>query len=334
MASYKDIIGIGIRKVSSDPPNPANGQMWYNTTTKVIKGLKVNPAGVWSTGGNLNTGKDNAGSAGTQTSAIVAGGGTPAGPNTATVETYDGSSFTEVSDLNTTRRQLGGAAADNTAALVFAGDTSTGSTGMSAKTESWNGSSWTEVGDLNTARQGPGSGGASYTSAIAIGGGFGSPGNSDKTETWNGSSWTEVGDLNLARRFMGGAGTVTAALGFGGNGGSPIDVKQAVNESWNGSSWTEVGDLNTAKVQMASFGTQTQAIACCASTPSPSTRVDTELWNGSSWSEQNNLTTPGIGGNGAGTTTAGLVGGRNGSPAAATEEWNAPSSSTVTFTTS
>ena len=52
---------------------------------------------------------------------------------------------------------------------------------------------------------------------------------------------------------MGGAGTTTAALGIGGNGGSPIDVKQAVNESWNGSSWTEVGDLNTAKVQMASL---------------------------------------------------------------------------------
>ena len=92
--------------------------------------------------------------------------------------------------------------------------------------------------------------------------------------------------------------------------------------------------MNKARVQMASFGTQTEAIACCGNTPSPSTRVDTELWNGSSWAEQNNLSTPGTSGNGTGTAQAGLVGGRNGTPATASEEWNAPSSSTVTFTTS
>ena len=35
---------------------------------------------------------------------------------------------------------------------------------------------------------------------------------------WNGSAWTETGDLNTARNDLGGSGTSTAALGFGGTG--------------------------------------------------------------------------------------------------------------------
>jgi hypothetical protein len=36
------------------------------------------------------------------------------------------------------------------------------------------------------------------------------------TESWNGTSWTELNDLNTARRLLGGSGTNTAALAFGG----------------------------------------------------------------------------------------------------------------------
>ena len=72
---------------------------------------------------------------------------------------------------------------------------------------------------------------------------FYSPGNTGATESWDGSNWTEVNDLNTARRFLAGAGSTTAALGFGGY----IGPNTAANESWNGSSWTEVSDLNTAR---------------------------------------------------------------------------------------
>ena len=45
MSEYKNIIGTHIKTVTTDPPNPENGQMWYNSTTKVVKGFTANPAG-------------------------------------------------------------------------------------------------------------------------------------------------------------------------------------------------------------------------------------------------------------------------------------------------
>ena len=61
------------------------------------------PIGAWSTGGNLNTARNNAAGFGTQVAGITAGGGTPSA--TANVESYDGTSWTEVNNLNTARFQ-------------------------------------------------------------------------------------------------------------------------------------------------------------------------------------------------------------------------------------
>ena len=56
MATYKEIHGTVIETVTSDPSNPVNGQVWYNSTDQVLKGFTSNPAGSWASGGNLNTG--------------------------------------------------------------------------------------------------------------------------------------------------------------------------------------------------------------------------------------------------------------------------------------
>ena len=37
MATYKEIKGTQIEAVSSDPSNPVEGQVWYNTTTQNIQ---------------------------------------------------------------------------------------------------------------------------------------------------------------------------------------------------------------------------------------------------------------------------------------------------------
>ena len=42
MATYKEIRGNNIPIRSSDPSNPIIGEMWYNTTTGVLKGRKFN----------------------------------------------------------------------------------------------------------------------------------------------------------------------------------------------------------------------------------------------------------------------------------------------------
>ena len=100
MTTYKDIRGTHIKTVTSDPPAPVNGQMWYNSTTQVMKGFTSNP-GAWSTSGNMNTARYVLAGAGTQTAGLAFGGETP--PHTNATESYNGSSWTELNNLNTSR---------------------------------------------------------------------------------------------------------------------------------------------------------------------------------------------------------------------------------------
>ena len=119
---------------------------------------------------------------------IIFGGAEPA--DSGKTESWDGTSWTEVADINTARRNLGGAGSSNTSAFGFGGESP-----AKANAEQWDGSAWTEVGDLNTARLYMGAAGAS-SSALAYGGS-----NLVKAilKYWNGSSWTEVNDLSTAR---------------------------------------------------------------------------------------------------------------------------------------
>ena len=39
MTTYKEIRGTNIEAVASDPSNPVEGQVWYNTTTNAVKGF-------------------------------------------------------------------------------------------------------------------------------------------------------------------------------------------------------------------------------------------------------------------------------------------------------
>ena len=148
MTTYKDIRGTHIKTVTSDPPAPVNGQMWYNSTTQVMKGLTSNPAGAWATGGATNTGRQDLGGNGIQTAALIYGGRTA--PLTAVTESYNGTSWTEVNDLNTARSGVQGLGT-YTAALGAGGYKVTPQYTL-AIVESWNGSNWTEVNDLGAAR--------------------------------------------------------------------------------------------------------------------------------------------------------------------------------------
>ena len=98
MSTYKEIHGTDIEILSSDPANPVEGQVWYNSTSNTVKAVFNNP-GSWSTGGALNTARKNFGDAGTQTAALAFGGdGGGAGEVTVT-ESYNGTSWTEVNDM-------------------------------------------------------------------------------------------------------------------------------------------------------------------------------------------------------------------------------------------
>jgi hypothetical protein len=162
MAQYTGIQGSNILIVSSDPANPVEGQIWYNSTSNLLKGYQnviVNAA--WASGGNLGTAKYMMGSAiqGTQTASLKFGGN----PYTGVTESYNGTSWSPVSSLNTPRGRLAGAGTQ-TAALGFGGLTP-----LSSATESWGGSSWTTVNSLNRAvRNNAGIG--TQTAAVSFGG--------------------------------------------------------------------------------------------------------------------------------------------------------------------
>ena len=67
--------------------------------------------------------------------------------NYAIAESWNGTAWTEVGDLNTARRGAAAGKQSSTAGLVFGGFI----TAVTALNEAWNGSAWTEVADLNTA---------------------------------------------------------------------------------------------------------------------------------------------------------------------------------------
>ena len=154
------------------------------------------PATAWASGGSLNTARKAGSAGGRQTNAIAFAGFTTT--MAAVAETYDGSSFTEVADLNTARRYLAGSGATGTAAIGFGGQTTT--TNVVGNTETWNGSAWSEAADLNTSRGYlAGANFAPSSASLGFGGDTEGDGTGDSalTETWDGTSWTEVGDLIL-----------------------------------------------------------------------------------------------------------------------------------------
>ena len=85
MAEYKQLHGTNIETVSSDPSNPINGQVWYNSTDQVLKGFTSSPAGTWATSNAMNVARSSlsAQNIGLQTAALSFGGN---GPTTATEE--------------------------------------------------------------------------------------------------------------------------------------------------------------------------------------------------------------------------------------------------------
>jgi len=202
MTEYKGIKGGKVRNFDTDPDNPYVGQVWYNQTLGDLRVRATTLTSAWASGGNLNTARFGLGGAGADnTSALAFTGRGSSFPtlNTET-ESYDGTTWTEVNDVNTATYYVGGAGTQ-TAALKFGGRLTPGP--ASASTESWNGTSWTAVNDLNTGKYGLG-GAGTQTSALAFGGFISA--DTAQTESWNGTSWTELNDLNTARRYLGGAG--------------------------------------------------------------------------------------------------------------------------------
>jgi hypothetical protein len=166
----------------------------------------------WTSVNSLPTQKSTLGGCGTQTAAL-AFGGNPGTGRVATTEEYDGTNWTAVNNLNTARSEMGSAGIQ-TAALAFGGEAAA----VTGATEEYDGTSWvTSPGSLNTARRAIGSTVAGTQTAALGFSGILDPGSTAATEEYDGTSWTSVNPLNTTRNNLSGAGTVSAALAFGGN---------------------------------------------------------------------------------------------------------------------
>jgi len=156
----------------------------------------------------MNTGRsDTMGNWGTSTSGVWASGYTTTEVNN--TETWDGTSWSNATVVNTPRSYAAGLGRSNTDGIVIGG--------YPARTivEQWDGSSWTEVGDLNEGRS---SWNSSGTESLGIVFGGDSPPKSVNTELWNGTSWTELNNLSTGVAGHGGTknGSANTALAFGG----------------------------------------------------------------------------------------------------------------------
>jgi hypothetical protein len=86
-------------------------------------------------------------------------------------------------------------------------------------------------------------------------------------------------------RCLAGAGTQTAALGFG---GLADTAETGATEEYDGSTWTSnPTGLNTARRLLGGAGTQTAALAFGGDLGPPGATAATEEYDGSTWTNSN-----------------------------------------------
>ena len=264
MATYKEIVGQKITKVTSDPSDPKTGQMWYNSTDGNLRGLGILEA--WSSASSTINAKQRPGGCGTQTAGLAAGGLTaPPASALGTTEEYNGSGWSSGGNLNTARGNVGMAGTQT--AAVFSGKGSPG-TPYAGTTELYDGTSWTtnpnSANDTYNYRSNCGI----QTAALFTGGNYPPTNRAAGNEEFNGTSFSEGGDLPQKQSSQGQAGTQTAAINSFGTTNSPVpgnsgDGDNAISLEYDGTSWT-AGPNGNGVVPLAGYsmgsGTQTDAL--------------------------------------------------------------------------
>jgi hypothetical protein len=260
MADYKVIKGFGIQSIAGDPTFII-GQAWYDNVANAFQVHIESKA--WAEGNNLNTGRTLTTGGGTQTAGIQVAGGVPPGVQTCDlVEEYDGTSYSEVTELSALTNNTS-FIGTQTAGMQCSGNHRTA--GAQKDTEEYNGASWSNGGDQNIIRNSAGCCAAGTQTAGLLAGGYQSlpspAGDRAQSEEYNGASWTEGNELNTARAVGGSGGrSDSAAITFGGYKQTAPTGTQDITEEYNGASWAETGDLNTGRSAMGGAGDQSSAL--------------------------------------------------------------------------
>ena len=282
---------------------------------------------------DINTARQAMGATGaSSTSGIVAGGTTsvsspPSAEGVTNVELWNGSSWTEIAEINTKRHKLTalGSTCPAPTCLVAGGEDDAN---FKTNVELYNGTNWTEVNEINVNRSEAGGAGSTSTDGLYFGG-YNPPSATALTEHWNGTNWTEVADMSTARYAFGaGTGTSTSAIAAGG----AQPGASATTESWSappstgfnqitegqlffnsttntfketiqdfpGGTFASGGNLNTARRQQGTFGAYNDAIVAGTSTYG----ANVENYNGTAWTEINDVPAGASSSGGSGTTAS------------------------------
>jgi hypothetical protein len=283
MSTYRELVGKKIKKVTSDPSDSLDGQMWYNSTTGTIRGLAITEA--TSSSANLNTARGMCSGGGLQTASWICGG-TTGSPTVGTTHTenYDGNGWTTQGNLSNIRAHFG-ATGVQTAGLAVAGGPPFAPSpgGAQNNVEEYDGEAWTGGGAIPTKVWTNGCFGT-QTAAVSVGS---EPNGTNYVFEYDGSSWTNGGTMNAIRSYVGTAGTLTAGMVFAGLGPPPNTSDMIATELYDGTNWTTAPNLNTGNTYSPfSGGSQTAAIkAGGIVTPAPpGSSAVIERYDGSSWS--------------------------------------------------
>jgi len=301
------------------------GQVWYNSSSKVLKGFgQFMSSGTWSSGAPLPTGYNGISGFGTSTGAIMAGSPAPTGFS------YDGTSWTTTPSLNdsgSSRYYPGSLGIVQNAGMILGAEGSN-----QPSSETWNGSAWTQGNALTTGRDFMGGCGTT-TAGLITGGVFPTTTPVANTETYDGTSWSET--TNFPTVMMGGqlGGTQTAAINATGANNPGTSTMELPSYDWDGTSWSSGPSINTGRHMGGGDSPSASLMLIYGGLTPPATyRAQTEFYDGTAWTELADLATARRSYGACGTHTAALfAGGTTGSNSDATEEWaTAPSIKTFT----
>ena len=250
MSTYKELAGLKIKTVTSDPSNPLLGEMWYNSTAGSIK-VRTFAPGSWTAGNPAPGSYMTFAGCGTKAAYIKTMGndGTPApNPLGDDSQEYDGTNWTSVNASPYAARDPGGAGVQ-TAAIFFGGQQGPGASTTSV---SYDGTNFSSTPSLNNSRRSCNGGGTS-TAVLTVGGAGpagGSPeGVMTNVESYNGSSWSNETAIPVAKAGGTVLGSEPAALSVGGVSPGPGGPEAGIfaTQEYDGSSWTAGGTANTAR---------------------------------------------------------------------------------------
>ena len=318
MSTYRELYGYRVEVLSSNPPSPKEGEVWYNSTTGQLKGYVLSPGSI-AAGGNPggNGGKTQLGGCGSVTAGLIFAGE----PATTATEEYNGTSWTNVNALPTGGTDVGSAGIQ-TAALCIGG------TNTTDKTFHYDGTNWTNGGNLNTAMRFAVGSCGTQTAAMLTGGYQTPPGTpSAIMQSYDGSSWTTIPQtypVSADTPAFRTSGTQTAIISAGGSGSNTN------SKNWDGTSWTANNPLVSGVSAQVQQGTQT---ATLVATGHPGYGTGLQEWDGTNWSTNPATFSTGRSQAAGGGTTASMFV-ANGAPSVdATEVYTGPALATKTLTT-